>query len=91
MRDAFASADVDMSDDAWVTAFADHLARCGGDALVYTAHSWLVTALAEIISLVRGALGLGVEFLTYPKMLIQLPNGNNGTPANVSVLHNHGM
>jgi hypothetical protein len=49
-----------MSNDAWATAFADHLARCGGDALVHTAHSWLITALAEIISEVGGALGVRV-------------------------------
>jgi hypothetical protein len=61
MRGAFASAGVDMSDDAWDTVFADHLARCGGDAWVHTAHSWLVTALAEVISEVRGALGVGVH------------------------------
>jgi hypothetical protein len=41
---AFESASVDMSDDAW--AFAYHLGRCGKDASVHTAHSWLVTALA---------------------------------------------
>jgi hypothetical protein len=70
-----------MSDDAWVTAFADHLARCGGDASVYTAHSWLVTALGEIIS----------EVLTYLTMLVQIPNGNDGLPADVGVLHYHGI
>jgi hypothetical protein len=50
-----------------------------------------VTALAEIISEVRGALGVGVEVLTDPKMLGQLPNGNDGLPADVSVLHYHGI
>jgi hypothetical protein len=49
MRGAFALAGVDMSDDAWDSAFPDHLARCDGDASVHTAHSWLVTAVAEII------------------------------------------
>jgi hypothetical protein len=29
----------DMLDDAWAIAFANHLARCGGDTLVHTAHS----------------------------------------------------
>jgi hypothetical protein len=61
------------------------------DASVHTAHSWLVTALAEIISEVRGALGVGVEVLTYPTMLVQLPNGNDGLPADVGVLHYHGI
>jgi hypothetical protein len=59
-----------MSDDAWATAFADYLARCVGDALVHTAHSWLMTALAEIISEVRGALGVGVKVLTDPTVSI---------------------
>jgi hypothetical protein len=50
-----------------------------------------VTATAEIISEVRGALGVGVEVLTYPTMLIQLPHGNDGLPADVGVLHYHGI
>jgi hypothetical protein len=91
MRGAFSSAVVDMSDDAWATAFADYFARCGEDALVHTADSWLVTALAEIISEVRVALGVGVEVLTDPTMLAQLPNGNDGLPADVGVLHYHGI
>jgi hypothetical protein len=92
MRGAFESAGVDMSDDdAWAIAFAEHLARCGGDAPVHTAHSWLVTALAEIISEDRGAFGVGVELLPDPTMLAQLPNGNDGLPADVGVLHYHGI
>jgi hypothetical protein len=34
---------------------------------------------------------VGVEVLTHPKMLIQLPNGNAGIPADVGVLHYHGI
>jgi hypothetical protein len=59
-----------MSDIAWAIAFAEHLARCGGDASIHTARSWLVKALAEIISEVRGALGVGVEVLKDPTMLV---------------------
>jgi hypothetical protein len=51
----------------------------------------LVTALAEIISEVRGALGVSVKVLTDPTMLVQLPNGNDGLPADVGVLHYHGI
>jgi hypothetical protein len=80
-----------MSHDEWAIAFADHLARCGENASVHTAHSWLVTALAEIISEVRGPLGVGVEVLTDPTMLVQLPKGNDGLPEDVSVLHYHGI
>jgi hypothetical protein len=80
-----------MSDDAWAIAFADHLARCGGDASVHIAHSWLVTALAEITSEARGALEVDVDVLTDPTMLVQLPNGNDGLPEDVGVLHFHGI
>jgi hypothetical protein len=91
MRGAFVSSSVDTSDDAWATVVGDHLARFGGDASIHTAHSWLVTALAKVISEVRGALGVGVEVLTYPTMRVQLPNGNDGLPAGVGVLHYHGI
>jgi hypothetical protein len=50
-----------------------------------------VPALAEIISEVRGALGVGVKVFTYPTMLVQLPNGNDGLPADVGVLHYHSI
>jgi hypothetical protein len=50
-----------------------------------------VTALAEIISEACGALGVGVEVFTDPTMLVQLPNGNDGLPADVGVLHYHGI
>jgi ABC-type transporter lipoprotein component MlaA len=78
-----------MSNDAWATAFGDHLARYGVDASIHAAHSWLVTPIAEVISEVRGALGVGVEVLTDSTMLVQLPNGNYGLPADVGVLHYH--
>jgi hypothetical protein len=47
MRGAFEAAGVDMSNDAWASAFAAHLARCGEDASAHTAHPRLVTAFAE--------------------------------------------
>jgi hypothetical protein len=43
-------------------------------------------ALAEIISEVRSALGVGVEVLTDPLMLVEPPNGNGSLPADVGVL-----
>jgi hypothetical protein len=73
-----------MSDDEWATIF--DVARCGGDASVYTAYSWLVTALAEIISHVRGALGVGVEVLTDSTFFVQPVNGNDGRPADFGCL-----
>jgi hypothetical protein len=50
-----------------------------------------VTALAEIISEVRGAFGVGVHVVTDPTTLGQLPNRNDGLPADVGVLHYHGI
>jgi hypothetical protein len=50
-----------------------------------------VTAVTEVISEVRGALEVGVEALIDPTILIQLPNGNDGLPADVGVLHYHGV
>jgi hypothetical protein len=50
-----------------------------------------VTALAEIISEVRGVLGVGVEVLTYPTVLVQISNGNDDLLADVGVLHYHGI
>jgi hypothetical protein len=91
MRGAFKSAGVEMLDDTCANAFSDPLARCGGDTLAHTAHFWLVTALAEIVSEARGALGVGVEVLTDPMMCEQLPNGNDGLPTDVGVLHYYGI
>jgi hypothetical protein len=50
-----------------------------------------VTALAEIVSEVRGALGVGVEVMMDPAMLVQLPNRNDGLLADVGVLHYHSI
>jgi hypothetical protein len=50
-----------------------------------------VTALEEITSEVHGALGIDVKVLTSPTISVQLPNGNDGHPADVGVLHYHGI
>jgi hypothetical protein len=50
-----------------------------------------VAALAEIITEVRGALGVGVEVVTDPAMLVQLPNGNDDLSPDMGVLHYHGI
>jgi len=51
----------------------------------------LVTAVAEIFSEIRGALGVGVEVLTNPDILVQLPSGNDGLPADIGVVNYHGI
>jgi hypothetical protein len=52
---------------------------------------WLVTAIAEVISEVHGELGVDAEALTDPTMLVQLPCGNDGLPADVGILHYYGI
>jgi hypothetical protein len=46
-----------------------------------------MTALVEVISEARGALGVGVEVLIEPTMLVQRPDGNDGLPTDVGVLY----
>jgi hypothetical protein len=48
-------------------------------------------ALAEIMHEVCGALGVGVEALTDPTMLVQLLYDNDGMYADVGVLHYYGI
>jgi hypothetical protein len=60
--------------------FSSSKNRCGRYALVHTTHSWLLTALSEIITEVSGALGVGVEVLKNPTMLVQLPKRNDAPP-----------
>jgi hypothetical protein len=86
MWGAFNSTSVDMSHNAWATAFAKQLARCGGYDSVHTAHSWLMPDIVENISEVRGAIGSSVEVLTDTTMYVKLPNGNDGGHANVGIL-----
>jgi hypothetical protein len=50
-----------------------------------------VASLAEIISEVRGSLGVGVGVLADPARLVQIPDGDDDLPADVGVLHYHGI
>jgi hypothetical protein len=59
-----------MSDETWATAFADLLVGCGRDASVHSGYSWLITALSEFVSEIRGVLGVGVEVLMDSTMLV---------------------
>jgi hypothetical protein len=47
--------------------------------------------VSETISEVRGILGIGVEILTEPMMLVLLPNGHDGLSSDVGVLHYHSI
>jgi hypothetical protein len=64
VRGAFESGGVYMSDGVRANILADHSARCGDDTPAHTAHSWLVTALAETISDVLSVVGIGFEGLS---------------------------
>jgi hypothetical protein len=69
--------------------FADHLVHCGGDTWIHTIQSWLVTVLASFVSKVHTALWVGVDILTYPTMLVQLPTSNGGLRAYVGIITNY--
>jgi hypothetical protein len=68
----------------------NHLIHYGKDPSLYTTHSWLMTAIAESISEVRGSLGVGAEVLKDPTIVfVQIPNGNDGLHVCVGVMHYH--
>jgi hypothetical protein len=83
-----------MPDDGWATNFLttwlDAAEMLWSIPLTW-AHSWLVTALVEIISEVRGALRVGFEVLTDPTMLVQLHKVTmaDNVPAEMGVLHGY--
>jgi hypothetical protein len=49
-----------------------------------------MTALAKITSKIHGELGVSVKVLTDPTILEELPNGNDGSNADMGVLHYYG-
>jgi hypothetical protein len=51
----------------------------------------LLTTWLDVAEIVCGEVGVDVEVLTDPAMLVELPNGNDGLPADVGVLHYHGI
>eukprot|EP00873_Tetraselmis_striata_P009961 jgi/Tetstr1/430225/TSEL_020054.t1 len=69
----------------WAVAYADHVARCSGGDSNHAAHEWAAHGLSDICHDVKSALGVGVQILTDPSVLVSLPKGSNGRPADVGL------
>eukprot|EP00873_Tetraselmis_striata_P004982 jgi/Tetstr1/425246/TSEL_015701.t1 len=69
----------------WAVAYADHVARCSGGDSNHAAHEWAAHGLSDICHDVKSALGVGVQILTEPSVLVSLPKGSDGRPADVGL------
>eukprot|EP00873_Tetraselmis_striata_P014210 jgi/Tetstr1/434474/TSEL_023566.t1 len=56
----------------------------GGDS-THAAHEWAAHGLSDICHDVKSALGVGVQILTDPSVLVSLPKGSDGRPADVGL------
>eukprot|EP00873_Tetraselmis_striata_P029088 jgi/Tetstr1/449352/TSEL_003865.t1 len=66
-------------------AYADHVARCYGGDSNHAAHEWAAHGLSDVCHDVKSALGVGVQILTDPSVLVSLPKGSDGRPADVGL------
>eukprot|EP00873_Tetraselmis_striata_P012269 jgi/Tetstr1/432533/TSEL_021906.t1 len=82
MLAGFEDAVVEFTPSTWAVAYADHVAHCsGGDSN----HEWAAHGLSDICHDVKSALGVGVQILTDPSVLVSLPKGSDGRPADVGL------
>eukprot|EP00873_Tetraselmis_striata_P011920 jgi/Tetstr1/432184/TSEL_021640.t1 len=81
----FEDAGVEFTPSTWAVAYADHVARCSGGDSNHAAHEWAAHGLSDICHDVKSALGVGVQILTDPSVLVSLPKGSNGRPADVGL------
>eukprot|EP00873_Tetraselmis_striata_P019526 jgi/Tetstr1/439790/TSEL_028203.t1 len=81
----FEDAGVEFTPSTWEVAYADHVARCCGGDSNHAAHEWAAHGLSDICHDVKSALGVGVEILTDPSVLVSLPKGSDGRPADVGL------
>eukprot|EP00873_Tetraselmis_striata_P043097 jgi/Tetstr1/463361/TSEL_008284.t1 len=81
----FEDAGVDFTPSTWAVAYADHVARCSGGDSNHAAHEWAAHGLSDICHDVKSALGVGVQVLTDPSVLVSLPKGSDGRPADVGL------
>eukprot|EP00873_Tetraselmis_striata_P007955 jgi/Tetstr1/428219/TSEL_018260.t1 len=68
-------------------AYADHVARCSGGDSNHAAHEWAAHGLSDACHDVKSALGVlgSVQILTDPSVLVSLPKGSDGRPADVGL------
>eukprot|EP00873_Tetraselmis_striata_P033489 jgi/Tetstr1/453753/TSEL_040705.t1 len=85
MMARFEAAGVEFTPSAWAVAYADHVARWYGGDSNHSAHEWAAHGrLPDVCHDVKSALGVGVQILTDPSVLIvSLPKGSDGRPADV--------
>eukprot|EP00873_Tetraselmis_striata_P014483 jgi/Tetstr1/434747/TSEL_023799.t1 len=81
----FEDAGVEFTPSTWAVAYADHVARCSGGGSNHAAHEWAAHGLSDICHDVKSALGVGVQILTDPSVLVSLPKGSDGRPADVGL------
>eukprot|EP00873_Tetraselmis_striata_P023889 jgi/Tetstr1/444153/TSEL_032048.t1 len=81
----FEDAGVEFTPSTWAVAYADHVARCSGGDSNHAAHKWAAHGLSDIYHDVKSALGVGVQILTDPSVLVSLPKGSDGRPADVGL------
>eukprot|EP00873_Tetraselmis_striata_P024868 jgi/Tetstr1/445132/TSEL_032930.t1 len=87
MQARFEEVGVEFTPSAWAVAYADHVARCsGGDSN----HEWAAHGLSDVCHDVKSALGVGVQILMDPSVLVSLPKGSDGRPADVGLLFGYG-
>eukprot|EP00873_Tetraselmis_striata_P007123 jgi/Tetstr1/427387/TSEL_017551.t1 len=90
MMARFEDAGVDFTPSTWAVAYADHVARCSGGDSNHTAHEWAAHGLSDICHDVKSALGVGVQILTDPSVLVSLPKGIAGRRQMLAfLLENH--
>eukprot|EP00873_Tetraselmis_striata_P007170 jgi/Tetstr1/427434/TSEL_017597.t1 len=66
----------------WAVAYADHVARGSG---LGSDHEWAAHGLSDVCHDVKSAMGVGVQILTDPSVLVSLPKGSDGRPADVGL------
>eukprot|EP00873_Tetraselmis_striata_P003701 jgi/Tetstr1/423965/TSEL_014576.t1 len=79
----FEDAGVEFTPSTWAVAYADHVARCSGGDSNHAAHEWAAHGLSDICHDVKSALGVGVQILTDPSVLVSGPKGSDGRPTDV--------
>eukprot|EP00873_Tetraselmis_striata_P018515 jgi/Tetstr1/438779/TSEL_027288.t1 len=82
----FEDASVEFTPSTWAVAYADHVARCYGSDSNHATHEWAAHGLSDIChDVMKSALGVGVQILTDPSVLVSLPKGSDGRPADVGL------
>eukprot|EP00873_Tetraselmis_striata_P012666 jgi/Tetstr1/432930/TSEL_022270.t1 len=91
MLASFEDVGVEFTPSAWAVTYADHVSRCSGGDSNHAAHEWAAHGLSDVCHDVKSALGVGVPILTDPSVLVSLPKGSAGRPADVGLFGYDGI